>query len=252
VARRVYNIISDRGQVKPGATGARLVSVSALLKTNDKLHHCVANEYLAERIGRFMGVSIPPGAIGKLAEQQGYISLDFTLTGEVLPPVNPSDCYAKLPDMCTGIVMFDILIANSDRHPNNLSATLQDEPYEIMAFDHSHALFGSNESEALKRLTDLRDRLAVSGGSVTKGNRHCLIDQLTDESRFTTWIDRIEKLPDHYIETACDDLFQRDFITADEFSKVKDFLRHRRDQFRKLVKDHQKAFKGIKQFGLTV
>jgi shikimate kinase len=121
-----------------------------------------------------------------------------------------------------------------------------------MAFDHSHALFGSNEAEALKRLSDLRHRLAVGGGSVTKGNRHCLIDQLKDESRFNSWIDRIEKLPDHYIETACADLSQRDFITNDECSKVKDFLRHRRDQFRKLVKNHQKAFNGISQFGLTV
>lgn len=255
VARRAYNIVSDRGSIKPGATGARLVHVSAFCKTNDKLHHCVANEYIAERIGRFLGLPIPPGAIGELTKDlklRGFISLDFSLTGEVLPPIDPSDCYAKLPDICTGVVMFDILIANGDRHANNLAATLQETPYEMLIFDHSHALFGHIETEALKRLSDLRDRLAVTGGSVTRGNRHCLIDQLKDESLFTKWIERIESLPNHYVDTTCDDLLERDFITHQECSAVVDFLRHRRDEFRKLVKDHQKSFKGLRQLGLTV
>ena len=182
----------------------------------------------------------------------GYISLNFTLTGEKLPPINPVECCSKLADLSTGVVMFDILIANPDRHSENLAATLQEPPYEMIIFDHGHALFGHDQANATKRLIDLQDRLAITGGSVTKQHRHCLIDELRDESFFGKWIERVESLPDHFIETTCDDLLQRDFIEHSEFSAMVRFLRHRRDGFRKLVADHQKEFTGLKQLGLTV
>ena len=253
--KRAYRIVADRGPVKDGATGARYADLAAVCKTNETVYYCVANEYLAERIGRFLGLPIPPGAIIPLGGDPpafGYACLEFALTGEGLPPVDASDCVAKLPDLSTGLVMFDILIANPDRHVQNLAAVLHEQPYEMTIFDHGHALFGHSKDGAIKRLTDLQDRLAITGGSVTKQNRHCLLDGIDDAVYFAKWISRIETLPNHYIDTTCDDLVGDGIISDHERSAIVAFLRRRRDRFPKLLEDHKAEFRGIKQWVLRL
>jgi hypothetical protein len=251
--KRAYRIVADRGPVKGGVTGARYADLAAVCKTNEKVHYCIANEYLAERIGRFLGLPIPPGAIIPLGGNPlvfGYACLEFTLTGEALPPVDPVECVAKLPDLSTGLVMFDILIANPDRHAQNFSAILHEQPYDMMIFDHSHALFGHSNDGAIKRLTDLQDRLGISGGSITNQNRHCLLDVIEDAAYFAKWISRIETLPNHYLETACGDLVDSGIINHHDGSAIVQFLRYRRDCFPCLLDDHKAQFKGIKQWVL--
>ena len=48
----------------------------------------------------------------------------------------------RLPDVCTGIVLFDVLIANCDRHDDNLVVDNDIAPREIYVYDHDIALFG--------------------------------------------------------------------------------------------------------------
>jgi hypothetical protein len=254
--RRAFRILSDRGPVRGGVTEARYVSLPAVCKTNEKVHYCVPNESIAEKIASFLGLPVAPGAIVELEEDDqkifGYTGLQFGLTGEELPPIDPDECVARLPDLSAGLVLFDILIANPDRHTKNLSAVLHEQPYEMRIFDHSHALFGHSKNGALQRLKDLRDRLGVTGGSVTGQHRHCLLDKLDDATYFAKWQDRIASLPNHYIETICTELLDKGFINEVESSAITDFLRYRRDRFLKLIQDHQNEFKGIKQWPLPL
>ena len=94
--------------------------------------------------------------------------------------------------------------------------------------------------------------MAVSGGSITGQHRHCLIDELDDAAYFAKWYERIESIPDHYIERACTDLFEDEFINEQERAAMISFLRRRRDSFRKIVNSNRNEFKGIGQWPLDL
>ncbi|HUB65936.1 MAG TPA: hypothetical protein VL981_00460 [Candidatus Methylacidiphilales bacterium] len=249
---RVFAIAADKGLVGTGVTGARRVLLPAVLKTHNPTHCFVANEYVANILGRFLGLPLPPGALTKSDDGLGFASLDFDLTGESLPPLDPGDCYKKMPDQSTGLVMFDIFIANPDRHNQNVCATLRDKPYDMIAFDHGHALFGHDKTQGIKRLEDLRDRLGISGGSATKQNRHCLLDEILDSGFFEKWMIRIKTIPDHLIDASCEDVRDKGLIDFAEAAALKTFLKYRRDNFQTIVMNHKDEFKGIKQWGLPL
>src|SRR5258708_5378731 len=72
-------------------------------------------------------------------------------------------------------------------------------PPKLTVFDHSHALFGSQNGQGRARL------IAMDGQfGITAGNRHCLLDSIQNDSHFKEWIDRIKGLPNYLIDMACD------------------------------------------------
>ncbi len=180
-----------------------------------------------------------------------FASLDFNLTGVALPPVDPFQCAGTFPDLSAGLLLFDILVANCDRHRGNLSADLLAKPPQMNVFDHSHALFGFHAGQGEARLGELRDRLGVSGGSHTHGNRHCLLDVLTTADYFAKWIDRIAKIPDFFLEDACGDVVGLG-ITDTEAKAGVDFLKHRRDDLRRIIETGKAEFRGISQWSLLI
>jgi hypothetical protein len=132
-----------------------------------------------------------------------FACLNFNLSaGDTLPPVDADTCVDTLPELSCGLVLFDMLIANNDRHAKNFSVDFLQTPPRMSVFDHSHALFGHASGQGLARLTALRDRLAISGGPVTSGNRHCLLDKIKTDDHFDHWYARIQSIPDHLIKDA--------------------------------------------------
>ena len=161
----------------------------------------------------------------------------------------PDACWQHLPDLCTGLLVFDALIANCDRHRANLSVDALARPTKMAIFDHSHALFGYLSPGAEQRMAELRDRLGLSGGSRTGGNPHCLLDIISADDYFGKWLDRAAATPDFLIDDLCrasEDLG----TTHAEAVAAADFLKHRRRNLRAIIESNRGAFTAIKQWSL--
>lgn len=246
-----YRVMTIGQQVGIGIAGSQYVTIQAIAKSNGpSAPYCVPNELICGDIGRFFGLPIPPSGIVDVPNAPGspfFSSLDFNLTGNALPPVDPVACFARLPDLSTGLLLFDMLVANCDRHRGNFAVDMLSTPPRMNVFDHGHALFGSLPGEGRRRLADLRDRAGMSGGSRTGGNRHCLIDVISTVSDFGKWLDRIAALPDFFIEDACRAAVGLG-ITADEANAAIDFLCYRRDHLRDIIRGNRQEFTAIRQW----
>jgi hypothetical protein len=234
-----------------GVTDSQIVSIPGVAKKNcANAPYCVANETICGEIGRFIGLPVPPAGIvySPKANDLFYASLDFNLVGTSLPPVNVTKCAQLLPDLSTGVVVFDVLIANSDRHGRNLSVDFASKP-TMNVFDHGHALFGKDPDQGIARLEKLRDRLGVSAGSRTAGNRHCLIDQLTNDAHFGRWLERIRQIPDFFIDDLCGEAAELGCSKV-ECAKAADFLKYRRVKLESIIETNKAQFTGIRSWRL--
>lgn len=241
-----YRIAAVGQQVGIGVAGSTHLTVDAVGKENTpNAPYCIANEMICAELGRFLRLPVPPGGIVTSPHHPAmYASLNFNLTGVALPPVNPAQCVQLLPRLATGLLLFDILIANSDRHAGNLSVDALANPPQMNVFDHSHALLGNSAGQGALRMAALAGHLAVTGGPWTGGNRHCLLDAVSDDAHFAFWIARIAALPDFVIEEVCADAIPFG-MSAAESQAVQTFLKTRRDSFTDLIDQHQAEFHAI-------
>lgn len=238
-----------------GALESRHASLKAIAKNNEVLKYCISNEFICAELGRFIGLPIPPCGIvyaQGYAVKHWFASLNFNLTADDLPPIDPEQCTGDLPDLSTGLILFDIWIANPDRHRKNVSVDLVERPPRMSVFDHSHALFGNANGAGIQRLNDLKDRLGISGGTVTGQNRHCLLEKMATDRFFQKWYDRISAVPNYLIDDVCDGTVDLDMITAEEAVAAKEFLIYRRNRIRGLVDANRNEFPTINQWSMML
>jgi hypothetical protein len=175
-----------------------------------------------------------------------------------------------MPDLSTGLILFDIWIANPDRHRKNLSVDFLEKPPRMSIFDHSHALFGIDNGTGIQRLNSLQDKLGISGAPATEQsaqgfvtpywgvvdgtgqNRHCLLNELKTDDYFSKWIGRISAVPDYLIDDVCNGIVDLGMITADEATAAKAFLINRRNNIGKMVNSNRAEFSGISQWRLEL
>jgi hypothetical protein len=240
----MYRVISFEKQLG-GAAGSWNVYVGAVAKPNTpNAPYCISNELICSVIGRFLWLPVPPAGIissPNATHPFWFASFDFNLTGNSLPPVDPAKCEAELPELCAGVVLFDVLIGNSDRHPGNLSVDLLSSPKQMNVFDHSHALCGAQAGNGKQHLLDSQDKLATGG--------HCLLKVLSTDEHFRKWIDRIKVIPDFLIEEAAEEASAYG-LTPEESSQVARFLKHRRDNIEEIIKANRAEFAGITMWSL--
>jgi hypothetical protein len=214
--------------------------------------YCIPNELICAEIGRFLGLPIPPTGV-VISSHPGvspwFASLDFNLTGNALPPVDPKQCVAQLEELSAGVLLFDVLVANSDRHRGNLAVDFFAKPPEMNIFDHSHALCGWQAGQAQKRLHSLRNALGITGNPPTAGNRHCLLDPVPTDTYFDKWVGRIQKIPDFFIEDVCQSTVTYG-LSGSEVSEVISFLQYRRDNILQIIDQHRAEFTNITQWRL--
>ena len=98
--------------------GGRLAYTGHLkskVKNNEENKYCISNEFICAEIGRFIGLPIPPCGIVYAKEhsvKHWFASLNFNLTADELPAIDSQKCADDLPDLSTGLILFDIWIAN--------------------------------------------------------------------------------------------------------------------------------------------
>lgn len=241
-----YRIAAVGAQVGIGVADSVHLSIAAIGKENGlNAPYCIPNEMICSDIGRFLRLPVPPsGIVTSPVRAPMFASLNFNLLGVALPPVDPPTCARLLPDLSTGLLLFDVLTGNSDRHAGNLSLDVTTAPPTMNVFDHSHALLGNRAGAGEARLANMADRLAVTGGPLTRGNRHFLLDVIKTDAYFPNWIARIKKLPDFIIEGVCADATPFG-ITAAESTAVQRFLKRRRDKISDLITDNRAEFRAI-------
>lgn len=175
-----------------------------------------------------------------------FASLEFGGQDSEPDDADPEACVRELPSLCVGILLFDALIANCDRHVGNIRVDFPAAPRHIAIIDHDRALFGIWEQEGIKRLTDLRERLGITGGAVTGQNRHCFLDVIKSLEHFDEWYGRIKDIPDWFIRDVCNEATGLP-ITRAETDAAIDFLTYRKANLPKIVWSHRHEFKGISQ-----
>jgi hypothetical protein len=107
--------------------------------------------------------------------------LDFNLAGQALPPVTASTIVAAFPRLSWGIILFDMLVMNGDRHGQNIAHDTATQKVQI--FDHSHAF--------LRPQGDIAATLAANDGNLGFGG-HCLAQEIDTFDGFDIWNERIK------------------------------------------------------------
>ena len=88
---------------------ANHVGVAGLAKgANQDQPFAVANELVCGNLAQAIRLPIPPGFIVDWEGQPYYVSLNFNLAGEDLPPADIVNLVARKADLACGIVLFDI------------------------------------------------------------------------------------------------------------------------------------------------
>jgi len=129
-----------------------------------------------------------------------------------------------------GIILFDALIMNADRHPQNISYNRQTK--DVTIFDHSHAFLRPNgDVDAI--LSATKDLPSIGG--------HCLASEINTWNGFTTWTARIQAIPDYYVEGAIDAGCHVG-LPRDKRGVVYDFMRARRDAIETMITNHRGIF----------
>ncbi len=235
-ARRI-NVREER--VKGSTSGAHYADLAARAKSNSAISpYCVPNEFIYQKLGDWLGLPVAGGiVIEREWDDQNflYAAFDFSQDGERFPPVVPEDCVMALPTVCTGIVLFDIFIANSDRSRNNLFFDADSQTPYLLLFDHECALLGATANQAEARLTgSVKNHLGIPG--------HCLKSLTSVQSLMeSAWMQRINNLPDYLIEDVCREAAPYG-MTPPETDAVIAFLSERRSSLLSLIQRHKSEF----------
>lgn len=217
--------------------------------------YCIPNEFVAARIGHFMGLPIPP--FGIASDENGnefFTSLDFDFEQHEgkriqLPGIVPDVCWKFLPPLSTGVTLFDILIANPDRHDRNLVADNVKKPSRLIVFDHDQALLGGGNPQlrGVQRLRKLTNSLGITAGQISGGVPHCLISEIDTHKHFDHWFNRIDAIPNWVFPEVCTEA-RKHGLSKSESSELSQFLITRRNSFRALIENHKTSFVAIKEW----
>jgi hypothetical protein len=175
-----------------------------------------------------------------------FAALDFNYARERMPPVLPDLCVRHQPLLSTGILLFDILIANEDRHEENLVADNVSAPRQILVFDHDQALLGgSGRFKGRERLDTLEWRLGIGiTGGLTGGTGHCLLPYIDTAEHFEFWINRIEDVPQWLFNDACDMAVETG-IGKDDAARAAEFLYLRSRRLERIISMERRSFTSI-------
>lgn len=234
---QVYRV-EQWGPAAGGASGTRHVTILGYAKENSAAAaYCTANEFICSRLGQVLSLPIPPGAIveGSGTASKAWVTLSFSAVP--LPPVDPASVVAAFPTMAAELVVFDILIANPDRHTGNLA--LMHSPNRLEVYDHSHALLGTTAGDGVARLRGVSADLGIGG--------HCLAAALTDGDAIARAVDNVRNtIRDLDARRICTEAGLLDIgLSPAEAREVAEILNQRRRELGDLVSRNKAAFPNV-------
>lgn len=227
-----YRVMSFGAAVGEGIHGARHVAVAGIAKasTPDFPTH-VANELIAGDLGRALRLPIPPGFIVRHDDDGTpyHVSLNFSLTGEALPPVDPASVAAYEPALSCGVVLFDLWVVNIDRNTKNMA--WDEDSRTLQLFDHGSSLTCDSDDDG--RLQSPGDKHLIA--------EHILTPEIRQTTGFEEWATHIKALPESYIVGAVQSAVGLGLETKDA-GPLTEFLLERRNGLMDIVRAHRAAF----------
>ena len=247
----IYRITQLHAAHRGGINAAVDAEIRGVAKTNRASPHTIANEVIAARIGATLGLPIPAGVVAEHSGELYYLSLDVSKEGKTLPPIIASDFAANQPRYAAGCVAFDVLIANCDRNPANLSLDPAFNPPRASLFDHGHALLGTGAPIGSDRLVAAVGTLGCDGRPPVNGSRHVLLDYIASSDDLLRWADRIAHLPSFVIEDACREAADLGLFADPALAReLAAWLEARAGKIHELISDNTDEFKSINQWQL--
>lgn len=229
-----YKIWGIGKPVGTGATGSIYVGGQGIAKVaSADLPYVVVNELICAHLAKAILLPIPPGFIIENEGTPYYVSMDFNLSGEGLPPADAELIAQKHPELTCGIILFDIWILNDDRHNQNIAYDQATDKVQI--FDHSHALLSNKDPRTY--LEGKRDQLGI-------GDHHCLGKELNSLEGMREWVDRISLVPEFYIREVVESV-KSVGLSSDQADFCKDFLLERRGKLLDLVRANTAYFQKV-------
>jgi hypothetical protein len=208
---KIWAIGKPMGQ---GASNSFHVGVAGIAKGNsDSMPYIVANELLCGTLASLVLLPIPPSFLIDHDNRPHFVSLNFNLAGEDLPPADPAALVAAHAELAGGIVAFDVWIANSDRHAGNLA--FDQITQKVQIYDHCHAFYPGT----LAALTAKKDDLAIGG--------HCLSPHLNSLVGVKKWCEYMGSMPEWQIRECVQSASQVG-LPANEVDPCVEFLVNRR------------------------
>jgi hypothetical protein len=243
--------VADQMRAKSdGVNDGYWLTTESYSKANsDESPYCVANEWICGRIAQYLCLPIAPFAILKPPRQRPYFA-SLGMTPNRMAPENgePAVCMERFPDTCTGVLVFDILIANSDRQYRNVKVDTPGDPTWMRILDHERALLGCMPKDGKALLGSLWRRLGVSGGAVSLGTRHIYLDLVDNSELLFKWVLRVKSIPEWYIDHACE-YAESTGINKSEQKAAARFLKYRKQHIDSLIVEHKDHFTGMKFWG---
>lgn len=226
-----YKVLAISGPVGDGISGSIYIAMSAVAKkANAAEPNIVINELFCNLLARALFLPAPPGALLENGGEDYFCSLDFNLSGQALPPTPIPQLVSSFPRICWGILLFDVLVMNPDRHHKNLSFDRTTSTIQI--FDHSRAFLPLKET--------IDSMMAAQKGKLGFDG-HCLKNEINSTDGFDLWVKRIKSLPDYVIEETVAEICTIGF-PVDKKSITTDFIKSRRDSIDSIVNNNIAEF----------
>ncbi len=226
-----YKVWAVGNPVGIGVTQSINIGLAAIAKKATSTDpYIVSNETICNQIAQILLLPCPPGSLLIHENEQYFASLNFNIGGLTLPPADPSLIVDQHVNLSWGIILFDVLCMNADRHTGNISHDQSTNDLQI--FDHSHAFVGSHGNVSDTLLARV-DHLSIGG--------HCLAREISRVDGFDMWCDRIKAIPDFFIKGVVGNACGLGIPTS-SVDECANALIQRRDQIEALVKNNLNSF----------
>lgn len=237
-----YKLWAVGERIHLGSAPMRHVGVAGVAKTSSsEIPYLVANELICAKLAQALMLPVPPGFLVSHNDEKWFVSLNFNLAGEDLPPILSSKVAREHPELTTGIIVFDIWIANRDRHRGNVA--FDSETGRLQIFDHGSALFvGGNDG---------RENIEHTPGLGIPN--HCLLQHLQEDTYVAKWVRRIQQLPEWLITETLQEVGRDAHLIEDSMATAgSEFLLNRRANLMTLIHDHRAKFTSMGHNLLTL
>jgi hypothetical protein len=208
-------------------------------------------------IARFLLLPFPPFGFTHFAGQEDvqlrrqtlFSELDFDYERENSPLPDLDICMTKLPELCAGILAFDIVVANPDRRRDHLWCDHAEQPTRLLMIDHDFALFGPQAGiprlDALTNDLGLRDDL----GEPEQENFHPFLRRLPSSRLLDEWYNRFLTLSSAtwYIREVCREAEQYG-VSRRESNAAVDFLEYRSRNLEAIISSSRPAFTAVRDW----
>jgi hypothetical protein len=231
-----YKVWQWGNAVGKGVTGAFHVGMAGIAKcSNPSMPYTVANELICGYLAHSVLLPIPSGFVMENQGKQYYVSMNFNLSGEDLPPANAKKITDNHPELSWGIILFDILIYNFDRHEENIS--YDSVARKVQIFDHSHAFIVGHDADSAMGDFERRGASAGIGG-------HCLARTISTLNGLKHWASRFSLIPDFYISEVVNSA-KAVGLDSDLADYAIDFLLDRRTKLIPLIMANRAQFPNL-------